>query len=98
MGRRRFSVLGLIRSILVAKQSSRAADSNGSNSASGNLPTSDDPLLTLTEVAEIFSVHRSTVQRWVAARALPCTRTPGGAPKVRKSHVAAIVGIASSTA
>ncbi len=53
----------------------------------------DDPLLSLSEVAELFNVHRNTVSNWVAAKALPFIRTPGGMPKVRRSHVAAIVGI-----
>lgn len=57
----------------------------------------NDELLTLSEVAEIFNVHRNTVSNWIAAKALPFIRTPGGMPKVRRSHVAAIIGIASST-
>jgi excisionase family DNA binding protein len=56
-----------------------------------------DPLLTLSEVAELFDVHRSTVSRWIDAKALPFIRTPGGVPKVRQSHVAAILGVAQST-
>lgn len=55
----------------------------------------DDPLLTLSEVAEMFNVHRNTVSNWIAVKALPCVRTPGGVPKVRFSHVEAIIGINS---
>lgn len=72
--------------IFVAKQK---------QSEMNEIPT-DDPLLTLSEVAELFGVHRNTVSNWVAAKALPFIRTPGGMPKVRRSHVAAIIGVASS--
>jgi excisionase family DNA binding protein len=58
----------------------------------------DDPLLKISEVAELFRVHHNTVRNWIAAKALPCINTPGGGLRVRRSHVAAIVGIATATA
>jgi excisionase family DNA binding protein len=61
------------------------------------LDAPDDPLLDLSEVAELFSVHRNTVSNWIAAKALPAVRLPGGTPKVRRSHVAAIIGVARAT-
>jgi excisionase family DNA binding protein len=57
----------------------------------------DDPLLSLSEAAEAYDVSRQTIYNWIAAKALKTIRTPGGLQKVRRSHIAAIIGVARST-
>jgi excisionase family DNA binding protein len=57
----------------------------------------DDPLLRVSEVAALYDVRPNTVYLWIQTKALPCVRTPGNGIRVRRSHVAAIVGVATST-
>ena len=57
----------------------------------------NDELLTISEVAEMFGVHRNTVHNWINAKALKEVRTPGGMPRVWRSHVATIIGVASAS-
>jgi excisionase family DNA binding protein len=68
---------------------------NGQGDTGSQAETKDE-LLTLSEVAEMFNVTRQTVSNWVAVKALPSVMTPGGRPKVWRSHVEAIVGFAKS--
>ena len=51
----------------------------------------NDPLLTATEVADLFGVGRRTVARWSTAGLLPCTRTPGGHRRFRRSAIALLI-------
>lgn len=56
----------------------------------------DDPLLTSTEVAELFRVDPKTVSRWAAAGRIDSVRTPGGHVRFRRSVVeAALRGVGS---
>lgn len=57
----------------------------------------NDELLTISEVAILFGVHRNTVHNWINAKALKEVRTPGGMPRVWRSHVATIIGVASAS-
>ena len=47
----------------------------------------DDPILTLTEVAERLGKHRRTAGRWITEKMLPGVRMPSGIIGVRESHV-----------
>lgn len=57
----------------------------------------NDELLTVSQVAALFKVHRNTVDNWIAAKAIVAVRTPGGHPRVWRSHVATIIGVASAS-
>lgn len=50
-----------------------------------------DPLLTPREVADMFRVSTSAVNRWVKAGKLKTIRTPGGHRRYRKSDVSALL-------
>jgi len=41
--------------------------------------------LSLSEASEIIGVHASTLRRWADAGTIPCTRTPGGHRRFRRS-------------
>lgn len=45
-----------------------------------------DPLLTASEVAQLFRVDPKTVTRWVKAGRIAAQRTPGGHLRVRQSE------------
>ncbi len=43
--------------------------------------------LSLREASELLGVHPSTLRRWADAGTIPCTRTPGGHRRFRRSDV-----------
>lgn len=49
------------------------------------------PPLKASEVAEMFSVDPSTVNRWADEGKLPCFRTPGGHRRFRREDVDAFI-------
>ena len=52
----------------------------------------DDPLLTPSEVAEMFRGNPKTVTRWAASGRISSIRTPGGHRRFRESEVRALLG------
>ena len=55
--------------------------------------TTEDSLLTASEVAELFRVSSKTVGRWGRSGALPLLRTIGGHHRYRLSDVRALLGL-----
>jgi excisionase family DNA binding protein len=54
-------------------------------------PTTEDRLLTPSEVAAMYRVARRTVQRWARTGQVGATRTPGGQWRVYEADVRAIL-------
>lgn len=54
------------------------------------MSTTDDPILTTRDAAELLGVAVSTVQLWMESGALPAWKTPGGHRRVRLSAVLAL--------
>jgi excisionase family DNA binding protein len=54
----------------------------------------DQPLLTASEVAELFRVNPKTISRWVRERRITGIRTPGGHGRFRESDVRAALALA----
>lgn len=47
--------------------------------------------LSLREASELLGIHPSTLRRWADAGTIPCTRTPGGHRRFRRSDVERIL-------
>jgi excisionase family DNA binding protein len=56
-----------------------------------------DPMLTTTEVAELFRVSVKTVGRWGRSGALPLYRTIGGHHRYRAADICAFLGLDPTT-
>lgn len=54
------------------------------------MSTTDDPILTTRDAAQLLGVAVSTVQLWMESDALPAWKTPGGHRRVRLSAVLAL--------
>lgn len=51
-----------------------------------------EPLMTPSEVAQLFRVHAKTVTRWAVAGKLHAVRTLGGHRRYREAEVRALLG------
>lgn len=56
-----------------------------------------DPMLTTSEVAELFRVSVKTVGRWGRSGALPLYRTIGGHHRYRAADICAFLGLDPTT-
>jgi excisionase family DNA binding protein len=50
------------------------------------IPSEEDPLLTLKQIAKIFSVHPTTVHTWIKAGKLKAIK-PGGELRIQQSEM-----------
>ena len=57
----------------------------------------EEPLLTASEVAQLFRVDRKTVSRWAKTGKLAATRTVGGQYRFRETEVRSVIAGFAST-
>jgi len=55
------------------------------------MPKDATQWLSLREASELLGVHPSTLRRWADAGTIPCTRTPGGHRRFRRSDIERIL-------
>jgi excisionase family DNA binding protein len=82
-----------------AQHPGSAGQSQGAPSQGAPVPgeAADDPLLTPSEVAEMFRVNPKTVTRWARTGRLQAIKTIGGHRRYRLSEVRKAVEAANAT-
>ena len=51
------------------------------------MPTNSHPLMSATQVADVFGVSRQTVARWASEGVLPAIRLPSGRFRFRRQDI-----------